>query len=132
MKATLLFIVSLLGHQWKMPVSHRSLRRRNTLKSWVYLQHLKPLTARLMSSSAGYAADQEAPPDESADITHFGWIIQNDIPIPAVAQDAPAPPELVDVIRCQCRAQGKQCMWLPQAAPCMHIMLQLLWWRTLL
>ena len=59
-----------------------------------------------MSSSAGYAADQEAPPDESADITHFGWIIQNDIPIPAVAQDAP---ELVDVIKCQCKAQGKQC-----------------------
>ena len=55
------------------------------------------------------AADQEAPPDESADITHFGWVIQNDIPIPAVAQGAPAPPELVDVIRCQCKAQGKQC-----------------------
>ena len=42
-------------------------------------------------------------------ITHFGWVIQNDIPIPAVAQGAPAPPELVDVIRCQCKAQGKQC-----------------------
>ena len=55
------------------------------------------------------AADHEAPPDESADITHFGWVIQNDIPIPAVAQGAPAPPELVDVIRCQCKAQGKQC-----------------------
>ncbi len=37
------------------------------------------------------AADQEAPPDESADITHFGWVIQNDIPVPAVAQSAPAP-----------------------------------------
>ncbi len=55
------------------------------------------------------AADQEAPPDESAGITHFGWVIQNDIPVPAVAQSAPAPPELVNVIKCQCKVQGKQC-----------------------
>ena len=55
------------------------------------------------------AADPQAPPNESADITHFGWNIQDNIPIPAIAQGAPAPPELVDVIRCQCKAQGKKC-----------------------
>jgi len=50
------------------------------------------------------AADQQAPPDQSSDITHFGWIIQNDIPIPAVAPGAPGPPELVDLIKCHCKA----------------------------
>ena len=44
--------------------------------------------------------------DESNDITNFGWVIQDTIPIPAVAQGAPVPPEL---IKCQCKAQGKQC-----------------------
>ena len=55
------------------------------------------------------AADQQAPPDQSSDITHFGWIIQNDIPIPAIAPGAPAPPELIDLIKCSCKAQGKRC-----------------------
>ena len=44
--------------------------------------------------------------DESNDITNFGWVIQDTIPIPAIAQGAPVPPEL---IKCQCKAQGKQC-----------------------
>ena len=52
------------------------------------------------------AADHQAPPDESVYITQFGWDIQNSTPIPAVAQGAPAPPELVDVIQCQCKAEG--------------------------
>ena len=55
------------------------------------------------------AANCQAPPDESTDITHFGWEIRDDIPIPVVAGGDPAPPELIDVIRCQCRAQGKKC-----------------------
>ena len=32
--------------------------------------------------------------DESNDITNFGWVIQDTIPIPAVGQGAPVPPEL--------------------------------------
>lgn len=55
------------------------------------------------------SADHQGPPDESADITHFGWDIQDSIPIPVLAQGAPAPPELIDVIRCQCKAQDKKC-----------------------
>ena len=55
------------------------------------------------------AADHQGPPDESADITHFGWEIRDGIPIPVIAQGDPAPPELIDVIQCQCRAQGKKC-----------------------
>ena len=39
--------------------------------------------------------------DECYDITNFGWVIQDTIPIPAVAQGAPVPREL---IKCQCKA----------------------------
>ena len=42
--------------------------------------------------------------DESNDITNLGWVIQDTIPIPGVAQGAPVPPELLDVIKCQCKA----------------------------
>ena len=55
------------------------------------------------------AADQQAPPTESTNITHFGWEFQDGVPIPVVAAGDPAPPELVDVIKCQCRAEGKKC-----------------------
>ena len=47
--------------------------------------------------------------NESDDITNLGWVIQDTIPISVVAQGAPVPPELLDVIKCQCKAQGKQC-----------------------
>ena len=53
------------------------------------------------------AADQEAPPDESATLGKSSKTIF--LHVPAVAQGAPAPPELVDVIKCQCKAQGEQC-----------------------
>ena len=43
------------------------------------------------------AADHQGPPNESANITHFGWEIQDDIPIPVIAQGDAAPPELIDV-----------------------------------
>ena len=49
------------------------------------------------------------PPNESADITHFGWEIRDNIPIPVIAQSDPAPPGMIDVIQCQCRAQDKKC-----------------------
>ena len=55
------------------------------------------------------AADHQAPPDESTAISQFGWEIQNGIPVPVIAQNAPAPPELIGVIRCQCRALDKKC-----------------------
>ena len=55
------------------------------------------------------AADQQAPPAESDNIIHFGWEVKDCIPIPVVAVSDPAPPELVDVIKCQCKADGKKC-----------------------
>ena len=46
------------------------------------------------------AADQQSP-DESTSLTDFGWKIRDDVPVPAVAERDPAPPQLSDVINCQ-------------------------------
>lgn len=54
-------------------------------------------------------ADQQAPPEESADITHFGWKIQDGVLAPVIAERDPVPLELTNVIHCQCKAQGKKC-----------------------
>ena len=56
------------------------------------------------------AADHQAPPDESVDITAFGWDIQDGIPVPVTSKSDPAPPELIDVINCQCKVEGKKCI----------------------
>ena len=42
-------------------------------------------------------------------ITDFGWEMLNSIPSPVIASGPPAPPELMKVISCQCRAAGKAC-----------------------
>ena len=55
------------------------------------------------------AADQHGPPHESDDITHFGWEFRDGIPVPVIAQCDPAPTQLIDVIKCQCKALGKKC-----------------------
>ena len=48
------------------------------------------------------AANCKALPDDSYDITQYDWLIKDGIPVPKVAEGAHAPPELIDVIRCQC------------------------------
>ena len=65
-------------------------------------------TACLFSNHVWKAADQQAPPAIPASI-NFGWEVQNYIPVPVMATGEPASPELVDVIRCQCREEGKKC-----------------------
>ena len=55
------------------------------------------------------AADQQSPPDESMYITDFGCKIRDYVPVPDVAERDPAPPQLRDVINCQCKAVGKKC-----------------------
>ena len=51
----------------------------------------------------------QGPPDESTDIIQFEWEFRDDIPFPVIAEGDPAPPELLDVIRCQCKAHSKKC-----------------------
>ena len=53
------------------------------------------------------AADQQGPPH--VDITQFGWEVNAGIPSPSFDTDPPAPPGLIDVISCGCKAEGKAC-----------------------
>ena len=58
------------------------------------------------------AVDHQAPPCESTNITHFVWEIQDGIPVPTIDQSDLVPPELMEVVQCQCKAQGKMCSTL--------------------
>jgi len=53
------------------------------------------------------AADQQGPPH--VDITRFRWEVNDGIPSPSFDTDPPAPPGLIDVISCGCKAEGKAC-----------------------
>ena len=53
------------------------------------------------------SADQQAPPE--LDITHFGWEIKYGIPVPTISDQPPGPQDLMDVVRCGCKAEGNKC-----------------------
>ena len=44
---------------------------------------------------------------------HSGWEFRDGIPVPVIAQWDPAPTQLTDVIRCQCKALGKSAALTP-------------------
>ena len=51
---------------------------------------------------------------ESSQLPRSSWWgnryrFRDDIPIQVITEGDPAPPELLDVIRCQCKAHGKKC-----------------------
>ena len=53
------------------------------------------------------AADQVAPPE--LDITKYGWDIKDEIPVPSISDQPPGPKNLMDVVRCGCKATLKTC-----------------------
>ncbi len=57
------------------------------------------------------AANQQSPP--VVDMTDFGWEFNSgtdSAPSPCIARGPAAPPALMDVINCQCKAVGKACI----------------------
>ena len=68
------------------------------------LHHLKRAQLAVM---LGKAANQTKPPD--IELTDYSWTFKGDIPMPLFAADSPAPPELLNVLSCSCKAQGKAC-----------------------
>ena len=65
--------------------------------------------AHTMKPSTSNAVESSKPASSTCRVKQYQEI-KDDIPVPAViALGDPAPPELIDVIRCQCRAQGKKC-----------------------
>ena len=69
------------------------------------MQHLVRVHLQVMLWKV---ADHPRPLDECSNITNFGWKIVDGIPVPVTGAGDPAPPQLIDVIRCQCKAQGKK------------------------
>ena len=53
------------------------------------------------------AADKQNAP--SLCITEFGWEWLNNVPSPVIASGPLAPPDLMKIASCQCRAAGKAC-----------------------
>jgi len=53
------------------------------------------------------SADQQAPPE--LDITKYGWEIKDGTPVPATSDQPPGPQDLMDVVRCSCKAAVKVC-----------------------
>ena len=53
------------------------------------------------------SADQEAPPE--LDITKYGWKIKDGTPVPTTSNQPPGPQELMEVVRCSCKAVMKVC-----------------------
>ena len=51
------------------------------------------------------AAKLKKPPH--IDITKHGWTLKNGIPIPTYSVSTPAPPELLNVLSCSCKAEGR-------------------------
>ncbi len=50
------------------------------------------------------AADQREPPN--VDISLYGWVVTNGVPIPSTGVSEVAPPELMKVVACGCSAQN--------------------------
>ena len=59
------------------------------------------------------AAHEHGPPHESDDITHFGWEFRDGIPVRVIVQCDPAPAQIIDVIKCECKALEKKCSMTP-------------------
>ena len=47
------------------------------------------------------------PPD--LDITKYGWEIKDGVPAPVTSTQPPGPQDLMDVVRCGCKSEGKAC-----------------------
>ena len=99
-------------HPWNLFASHCLQRKREILQGWRYLRHLPILCNtyfKLIFKSC--CGKQPIANDESADIIQFGrWEFRDNIPVQVIAEGNPTSPELLDVIRCQCKAHGKKCL----------------------
>ena len=56
------------------------------------------------------SADKARPPDITSDITKYGWEITNNGSVMPVTSTQPvAPPKLLEVVSCSCKAEGSAC-----------------------
>ena len=55
------------------------------------------------------AADKHDPPQETENIVNFKWNIKGSTVMPAISTTSVAPQALLDIVSCNCVAQGKAC-----------------------
>ena len=80
-------------------ISMEDARLKMFLKSKIKIQNLPPTSTNLMLHALRahlqvmlwISADQPRPPPESEDITMFGWLYDDGIPMPAVSEETIAP-----------------------------------------
>ena len=98
---------------------------------WHYLQHVQIFNSthcgQIFKSCYGL---KHPPPVVSRDITRFRFDFCDVFLTPVIADGNPAPLELLEVIRCQCRVHGTSVLQRYVDATSntfMYIILQLLW-----
>ena len=65
----------------------------------IFRAHLQTILAK--------SADQQAPPE--LNIRHFGWDIKDGVPVPMTSRQPPGPQDIMDVVRCGCKAEDNTC-----------------------
>lgn len=55
------------------------------------------------------AADKDGPPTITNDITKFGWEVNENGVMPVIADQPIGPPRIIDIISCNCSAEGTAC-----------------------
>lgn len=117
MEAAKTYVTALYGQPPGTSLEYARFSIFTTKKTSPKVTALPPTSANLLhhalrahlQSMLWKSADQHEPPDVSSRITQFGWDFKDDIPIPVISHGHPAPPELIDMIKCNCKAQGKMC-----------------------
>ena len=105
---------------------------------WLYLKTSANLTQHNIqgltfkaSHVVESSADKKALQGSQTNITmsYFACEFRDEIYLPVIAEDDPAPPDLLGVTQCQSTGQEVlyRGIWMPQAAPAMHAILQLSW-----
>ena len=137
------YIVSQQEHPWNQLATIYSKRRREILKQWLYLKTPANLTqhnilgliskiCHVVESSADKIS--HVLQGSQTNIAYFVCEFRDEIYLPVIAEGDPAPSDLLDVTQCQSTGQEVlyRGMWMPQAAPVTHAILQLSWWTGLL
>ena len=66
-----------------------------------------PISRAHLQTVLAKSADKRTQPE--FDITKYGWDIKDGISVPATSAAPPTPLELMDVVRCSCKTEGKAC-----------------------
>lgn len=106
---------------WGMPVGMSMEDVRNKLfsknKKGIKIMSLPPTSSNVLLHTLRAhlqvmlwkSADKLDPPPQAEDITEYGWIYKEGVPVPLVSKKPIAPETLLDITQCHCKLEGKLC-----------------------